>query len=413
MADGSSRSGSTDTASVLSTAQKLATALANAKQEREVLENAAKEFVGLFNSDFAAMLIAQPDGSGLVAGEFPPNSKLGGLEMSPDVRLISEHCARGLTTMVENISTSGLLSHRARETFLQAKLNSMALFPMGERDGRWIGAVILGMKGPLQLNITQTDTASALAKQLGGLVLAARQAERTHLQVAQFTELLRLSEQMAQVESEDDLAYQVASVIPSILPVKQFLVLRGNPYGPTLNLVSRWENGRAMRVNREQPVSVNTAGTLLGALSYTEALVAIPDFTAAQPPVSGLLQVPTRSGLAATLRLGEEAIGAIVAESDEPYRYSEADRAIFNQLVTQMNVAIGRLNAAFSLMRSANSSNAVNMVSDRMQGETSAQGVLNSGTLAAQQVLRARRVSVQLGNPNLGENGLNAEGMGE
>lgn len=413
MADGTSRSGSTDTALVLSTAQRLAAGLATAKREREVLENAAKEFAGLFNTDFAAMLIAQPDGSGLIVGEFPPQSKLDGLEMSPDVRLISDHCAAGLTTMVENISTSGLLSHRARETLLQAKLNSMALLPMGERDGRWIGAVILGMKGPLNLNITQTDTAGALAKQLGGLVLAARQAERTTLQVAQFTELLHLSEQMAEVESEDDLAYQVATIIPSILPVKQFLVLRGNPYGQLLNLVSRWENGRAMRVNREQPVSVNTAGTLLAALNHTESLVSIPDFAAAQPPIAGLLQLPTRSGLAAVLRIGDEAIGAIAAESDEPYRYGEADRAIFNQLVTQMNVAIGRLNAAFTLMRSANSSNAVNLVSDRMQGETSAQGVLNNGTLAAQQVLRARRVSIQLGNPNLGENGFSAEGMGE
>lgn len=408
MADqGTSRSGSTDTVAVLTAAQKLAAGLAVAKRERDLLESAAREFLQLFRTDYAGMLIAQPDGFGRVVGEYPAMAKLDGLSLSPDVRLISEHCAKNLLTMVDSVSGSVLLSQKARESILQAKLNSLVLLPMGSQQGRWLGAVILGFNHDLTLSSGAVETAASLAQQLGGLVITARQIERTNRQVEQFSALLALTEHMGHIESEDDLAYEIAKVIPSILPVKQFAVLRGSPYGRTLDLAARWENGHAQKIHRDQPVLIDTTNTILSLLNDGDAIIDVTDFSESKPPLQGMLQVPTSSGLASVLRLGREAIGAIVVEAENANSYQDTDKIIFTQLVAQMNNAFTRLNASFGLMRAATGSNAVNTVSEKMQGETSAQGVLNSGTLATLRVLNAKRVSIQLGGADTLTDGTN------
>lgn len=407
MADiSSSRSGSPDLLTVLTSSQKLAAGLATAKRERDLLENAAKEFAQLFRADYAGMLMAHPDGSGQIDGEYPTNSKLSNLTLSPDVRLISEHCSRGLVTTVDSVSATNLLSQKARETILQAELQSMALLPLGQNGGRWIGSVMLGFKHDLTLSAGAFDTATALAQQVGGLVSTARQIERTQRQTEQFKALLSLTERMGHVETQEDLAYEVAQAIPALLPVTQFAILFGDLAAPSLSLYARWENGFAQRVRPEQPVSVDTAKTLLSLLA-SESDVLVADFAARQPPVQGILQVQTRSGMASTLDVGEAPIGALLIESDHLDAYSEADQTIFNQLAVQMNVALTRLNASFGLMRAASSSNAVNQVSEQMQGEASSIGVLNSAALATFRVLGARRVSIKLGNPFNTLNGVN------
>jgi len=398
---GTSRSVSIDALAALSTAQRLAAGVATVKRERELLENAAKEFTHLFPSDYTGMLMAQPDGSGCITGEYPSSAILDGLVMSPDVRLIAERCATGQIGIVESISSSDLLSQKAREAFSQAKLSALALLPMGDHNGRWIGAVMLGFNREMALDISAVDAGAVLAQQLGGLVLGVRQVERTRRQVDQFTSLLSLSQVIGRIEAEDDLGYEVAKVISSVLPITQFAVLRGLPSTPTLELIARWEGGHAQKIQPEQPVSVDVSKTLISLLAQSDdGLVDVPDFSTIKPPLEGLLQMANHSGLAALLRVAGETIGMVMVESDHIFAYNDADKVIFNQLVALMNVALTRVNVSFGLMRSAASSNAVNTVSQYIQGETSAHGVLRGGAIATLKALNAVRVSIRLGNPH-------------
>ncbi len=404
---GTSRSGSVDALAALATAQRLAAGVVTIRYERELLENAAKEFAQLFRADYVGMLMSERDGSGRIIGEHPASTQLDGLVMSPDVRLISEKVAKVQIAVLENISDSVLLSQKARESLLQAKLNALTTLPMGDQDGRWIGAIVLGFQSELALDVATIDTAMMLARQVGSYVLGVRQVERTSQQVAQFTALLTLSQTLASIENEKDLGYEVAKVIPSLLSLTQFTVLRGDPRAQSLELTARWETGTAQKTQQEQPVSVNVTGTLISQIGQTDDTVDIPDFSAEKPAIQGLFQMPTHSGLAAPLRAGERQIGAIVIESDHIFAYNEADKVIFNQLVMQMNGALTRMNASTDMMRSATSSNAVNTVSQQIQGETSAQGVLRGGTLATLNALKAVRVSTRLGNPDTNLNGSN------
>jgi|GEM_PF-1841055 len=404
---GTSRSVSVNVLAALTTAQKLIAGVITVKNERELLENAAKEFAQLLRVDYTGMLMSQTDGSARVTGEYPLSAQLEGLIMSPDVRLISEKCVSGQIAMLENIADSGLLSQKAREAFSQAKLKALALLPMGDQNGRWIGAVMLGFIDELTLDINTVDTVSVLARQVGSLVLGVRQVERTGKQVSQLTTLLTLSQVLGGVENEQDLGYEVAKTIATVLPLTQFAMLRGDPHTQTLKLVARWASGGPQKIQPDQPVSLNVGQTLISLIGQTDELVDVPDFSAATPPLQGLLQMANHSGLAAPLRVGEDQVGVVVVESDDIFAYNEADKLVFSQLVAQMNVTLTRLNTSFVLMRSATSSNAVNTVSQQMQSETSAQGVLRGGTLATLHALNATRVSVRLGKPNADANGGN------
>lgn len=382
----------------LQAAQRLTAGLAATAQERDLLAQAARTFAEMFEGDYAAILISRDDGGGVFDAEYPA-AKLEGVAVAADALLVSDYANRGMLASVSAIEGTPLLPADVRAALQRAGLRSAMLFPMGSADDRWMGMVVLAFKRDLALPVEAVDSLSVLALQVGGLVQGMRQVTRTQRQARQLNTLLTLSQAMGRTETEEELGYEIAKQVADVLPVSQFVMLRGSPTAESLWLVGRWEGGKAQRVRADQPITVPVAQTLVSRIQGLSMMVDVSDFGAHSPAWLGLFGAPSRSGLAAPLIVGDEQVGALVVESDRPYTYTDADRLVFTQLVAQTNSALTRLRATFGLQRTVEGTAIVNSVTQRIQGETTSVGIINNGTLATLQVLNARRVTTKLGNP--------------
>ncbi|MCU0464698.1 MAG: hypothetical protein MUF38_09025 [Anaerolineae bacterium] len=383
----------------LQAAQRLTAGLAATAQERDLLAQAARTFAEMFEGDYAAILISREDGGGVFNAEYPATPKLEGMTVPPDAALVADYASRGMLASVSAIEGSPLLPADVRGALQRAGLRSAMLFPMGSTDDRWMGMVVLAFKRDLALPVEAVDSLSVLALQVGGLVQGMRQVARTQRQARQLNSLLTLSQAMGRTETEEELGYEIAKQITDVLPVSQFVMLRGSPTAESLALIGRWEGGKAQRVRADQPITVPVTQTLVSRIQGLSMMVDVSDFGAHSPAWQGLFGLPSRSGLAAPLIVGDEQIGALVVESDRPYTYTDAERMVFNQLVAQTNTALTRLRATFGLQRTVEGAAIVNSVTQRIQGETTSVGIITNGTLATLQVLNARRVTTKLGNP--------------
>lgn len=383
----------------LQAAQRLTAGLAATAQERDLLAQAARTFAEMFEGDYAAILISRDDGGGVFDAEYPAATKLEGVAVPADALLISDYANRGMLASVSAIEGSPLLPADVRAALQRAGMRSAMLFPMGSADDRWMGMVVLAFKRDLALPVEAVDSLSVLALQVGGLVQGMRQVARTQRQARQLNALLTLSQAMGRTETEEELGYEIAKQVADVLPVSQFVMLRGSPTADSLSLVGRWEGGKAQRVRADQPITVPVAQTLVSRIQGLSMMVDVSDFGAHSPAWQGLFGASSRSGLAAPLIVGDEQVGALVVESNRPYTYTDADRLVFTQLVAQTNSALTRLRATFGLQRTVEGTAIVNSVTQRIQGETTSLGIVNNGTLATLQVLNARRVTTKLGNP--------------
>ncbi len=229
--------------------------------------------------------------------------------------------------------------------------------------------------------------------------MAEQEVTRLQQQLKQLSALLALGQALGQVEDEAQMGHELARAMVNILPVTQWVLLRGDNYKETMPLMARWENGQLQIVPRAQSVIVEVSNTLASRIGRDGGLASLADYNVAKPKVRGVFGAAMQSGLAAPLIVGGEAVAALVVETTRTDAYDSIDLGVFSQLVAQLNNTLTRLSASFGMQRMAMTSTIVNSVSQRIQGETSTRGVLNSGALAALRALNAKRVSVRLGAP--------------
>jgi transcriptional regulator with GAF, ATPase, and Fis domain len=225
------------------------------------------------------------------------------------------------------------------------------------------------------------------------------QPTRAQRHIAQLNALLTLSQALAQAEDEPRLGYEMAKHIESILPVSQLVMLKGSRAAHSMELLVRWESGMPHSIRRDQAVQVDTDQTLVQRIGLLEQVAFSNDFALANPPVRGLLGAPSKSGMAAVLHVGGEPVGVLVIEAAQPDAYDDTDQSVFDQVVMQAEQALTRLQVEFGMQRMALTTSIVNSVGQRIQGETSALGVVNNGALATLRALNAKRVVIKLGTP--------------
>jgi GAF domain-containing protein len=222
-------------------------------------------------------------------------------------------------------------------------------------------------------------------------------AERLGLQARQFQAIAAFGQAVQSTLDVEVLLESILRETPNILEADHLSVLMIDRKRGSLAAVAVFE-GEVYRISVDDPLPIEMAGTVIEQAWMTRAQVQIDDL-AAEDGLRHGLRDDLRTVLIVPLISRGAVLGLIGIGAKAPNAYTETDVAIFQQIVSQVSVAMENADAYSQSQRLAQTKAAANEISSRLQQQVDLDRLLDLTMNELGRALGARRARLRLGTP--------------
>lgn len=392
--------------SVLETVNDLAASISQTQNEDDLLTHSAEAIVKALGIDHCGITILEPSGQfAVVKAEYPKQGVIGAKLDASNNPLWDEMRSNGFRpVIVEKAQEDSRVESTTRKIFEEMGLHSIAILPI-VTDNRIIGGV--GLDVYVQDRpITQAmvDIAQTIVAQINVglqnirlLTDAQRRAEQLQ-RITGFSQSVQATLDLATIFNI------VLSESTQMLPLTQMSIALYDPARQELRTV-------AQHIDDSNNVNL-TDGDIIPMTGHVATVweswtpLHIPDLRS----VGDLdPSVTVRSWLMAPILARGRVLGIASAGYVRPYAYSETDVALFNQMISQLAVAIENAEAYRQSQRLAKNESLVNDISIQLQRQIDIHSMLDVTVNELGKVLGAKRARIRLGTNAPDDNGSEAK----
>ncbi len=381
---------------VLQTLNRLSTGISSFQTEKELLDYAAQNLVTALNIDHVGLvLFAANQDVGTVVSEYPRHGAIGmqlDLRSSTMIRALREAVDRPV--VIQSIETDPVIEPETRVILRKLGVVSMAVLPLRIND-QLIGSVGLDIyERARPFSNEVLETAQTMISQFSiGLqnlrLLGDAQRRADQLQrIALFGQSVQ-----ATLNLETILNIMLTESTQMITMDRMSVALYDTRQG-RLRVVAQYEDEKTS-VDLLNGALISMTGTFVGQVWETQETLAIAD-TQTLSGVRRMQDVSMRSLLIAPIRSRGRLLGTVTVGCLRANAYSDADKAIFLQMINQLAVAIENADAYTQSQRVAKNEALINEIATHLQQRTSIEDMLQVAVGELGRALGARRARVRL-----------------
>lgn len=377
---------------VLQSLNRLATGISSFQTERQLLDYITREMQETLAVDHVGVVLAMGDGeTGMVVSEAPNQGSIGvtmELLLSPLVKTAIEQPNEPV--IVQNVETDPRLGAQARAALRGIGTEAVMVIPLFVY-GSFIGSIGFDLyeRGRTftqdMIEVAQTMT-SQLAIGLQNVRLfteTQRRAEQMQ-SVAQFGQILQSS-----LDAETVIR-ALLTQSTAIIPFDQMSVALYDEAAKALRVVGLSEDG-AVQVLMGRGALLSVADTSAGQV-WTSGTTAYSSVPGGANGLGG-------SAIIAPIRSRDRRLGTVMIVANGMVAYSETDKAIFQQVVNLLAVALENAAAFSRSQQTARSEALVNEVTARFQQFTDIETLTTTAVRDLGRALGARMARVRLTTP--------------
>jgi GAF domain-containing protein len=255
------------------------------------------------------------------------------------------------------------------------------------------------------------ELANAVAERLGAHIESLRQFDQTQSALAQSEKLFEASRALTQAQDLQELTASTASLLG--IPQINRAVLATFNYDPennidSLDVLANWWNGTGQEVTA---VGTHYPLEVIRAMSFfvSPTPVFFNDTFTDPRADETTLQLAKRLNLRAVAVLplysGTRQIGALILEAEEPHTFTNEETRLFSALAPQIATVLENRRQFEQAQKQAKRESTLNTISQKIQGATSVEAVLQIAARELGHALGAPMTIAQLGMKEPGNDG--------
>lgn len=379
---------------VLQLLNRVATGISSFQTEKMLLDNVVSEMQQGMGVDHIGVVLIQRDGrTGVLTSEAPDTKSIGvNFDMRENPMIASLLDDPSKPVVVQDVETDPMVNPDVRAALRGINVTGIMILPLYVY-GRFIGTIGFDMyeRGRTfsadVIELAQTMTTQlAIGLQNIRLFSEAQQRAEQMQRVAALGQALQ-----ATLETEPVLRVMLNSGT-NIIPTEQLSIALYDDVSGLLRLVGRYEDGDAEIDLAEGPLL--SLDTHAGQVWSSGTMMSLGDTV--QPNTK---DGRTSSVMIAPIRTRDHRIGTVSVSTSGLNIYSEPDKAMFQQMVNLLAVALENSAAYARSQRVARSEALVNEVTARFQQFSDVEGLVNTAVSELGKALGAKRARVRLTDP--------------
>jgi GAF domain-containing protein len=380
----------------LQTVNQLATGISSFTSERALLDYAVENLVAANGVDHVGLMLFDADGEwGTVVAEYPAqgalNSKLE-VRSNPTILALQQDPERPV--VIQSVQTDPMLPPHTREVLRGIGIEALMVMPIRIHN-RLVGTIGFDIYeqgksiSPSMIELAQTMTAQLSIAIQNIRLFADTQRRAEQLQhIAAFGQSIQ-----ATLDLELILNLLLTETRRTITADRISVALFDAAQGQ-LRIAAQYEDDKTYVDLTGGPL-ISVSGTFVGQVWETQEMLIIPD-TQRSTGIRRMQDVSVRSVMILPIRSRGRLIGTVNVGSLQPDVYSEADVAVFQQMVSQLAAAIENSEAFAQSQRVAQNETLVNAIAAQFQAQTDVQAMMNTAISELGRAIGARRGRVRL-----------------
>ncbi|MDX2163528.1 MAG: GAF domain-containing protein [bacterium] len=379
----------------------LSTSIAAIKAEDELLNRGLRLVIETLGADHGGLMLMDPAFSvGTVVAEYPALGTLGQeipVATNPMAQMMREDPYRSL--VLADVETDSRIPEQLRQFLVNhAGIRGMVILPLQATD-TLIGSIGLDMyeKGRTFTD-DQLQTAITMAAQIAIALQNVRLLNDSNRRAAQLQRVAEFGQSLQASLQQEEILDLMAGFTMQMLAVDTLVIGLYDPLRGALRIVTQRRSA-----SDTQPISstIPLSGTLPGRAWDTGQTVVVGDLLNER----GLPALPhsplnTRSALIVPIMSRSQPTGLVIATSSQANVYNPTDVAIFEQMVTQLNVALENSQAFRKSQQTAQYEALINVISAQLQQYTALDDMLQVTLRELGKALGARRARARFSTPS-------------
>ncbi|HEX2906474.1 MAG TPA: GAF domain-containing protein, partial [Phototrophicaceae bacterium] len=382
---------------LLQTINQLTLTISSATDEKNLLDKSCRLMVETTNVDHCSIALLIPaETATQVVSEYPTRGTLGVYYPFGDNPLYEEMRHNRQPIVVTNMEQENRLPAASRHLFERLGVQSFWILPLTIQD-KMIGSIGLNNYTPGKIITPEmVETTQSIAVQIGlGLQNIRLLADAQH----RATQLQRITTFSQSAQATVDLP----TILEKMLAETALMLSHDQM---SISLYDWARNG--LRTVAERVKNVNRVNLVDGEMIPISGHIAqvwddhellhIPDTHQQHESVDPNSQM--RSWLVAPILTRDGAIGIVSVGNIHPYAYGQTDVALFEQMVTQLAVALENATAYTQSQRMVRNESLLNMISSQLQSQMSIETLMDAAVTELGRALGARQARIRLGKPD-------------
>jgi len=381
---------------VLQGLNRLSTGISSFQTEKELLDYAAESLVNALGVDHIGIAIFKPsDDQGRVVSEYPAHGALNAkVETRNSVMIDALREAPNQPYIIPNVATSPVLELETRSTLRKvgvAALMVIALRVAGEIIGS-VGFDFYDTKHPFTQDMI--ETAQTMVAQLAVGIQNIRLLSDAERRAEQLQRVATFGQAVQATLKLDTILSIVLGESRAMIPLDRMSIALYDTRQGKLRVVGQYEDDKSS-VDVQNGAFISMTGTFVGQVWETQDMLVIAD-THNISNVSRAQDLTMRSVMVAPIRSRGRMIGTVSVGCFAPYSYTETDKAIYQQMINQLAVAIENAEAFTQSQRVAQNEALINEIATHFQEHSDIQDMLQIAVDELGRALSARRARVRL-----------------
>ena len=303
--------------------------------------------------------------------------------------------------IIRDVGGNPLIEPETRPVLQSMGVLSMMVMPL-QISGEIVGTVGFDLFQPSQQFTPELiDTAATMLAQVAIGLQNIRLLSEAERRAEQLQRITLFGQSVQATLNLDTILDILLNEIPQLIPMQHIDVALASARRGSLRSVARYADGRGT-VDLANAALVALDGTFVGQVWQTQELLAIAD-TQALPVSPDRLRSGVRSLLIAPIRSRGRVLGVVTIGSTLPYRYTETDQAIFQQMINQLAVALENAQAFEQSQRATKNEALINDISTQFQRRSAVEDMLEVAISELGVALGARRGRIRLTTRTDGE----------
>jgi len=378
---------------VLETINELANSLTNAPDEKTLLDQTCTALVNALGINHASISLMDESKQFVsIVSEYPDMSSVG-IQIPADSPLQVE-LRRNLQPITVNLADSGL-----HENTEKMGIKKLLLLPLLDTQGDYLGTVGLDIfDTKFVIDTNMIDIARTITAQIGVSVQNIRLLRDSQKQAQQFQQIAALGQLLQSTLEIDDILKIALTSMTRIVSADQISVIMFDAAQNRLQVIAS-RDGDTLWVDRAgKAVEIN--GTTAGRVWRTGEGVRIGDLTK-ETSLRHTSREDVISVMAQPIFARGVVLGLVEIASHRREAYDATTAAIFQQLVSQLSVALENADAYGQSQRVAKSKALINDISSQLQRQVELEQMLDVTMSELGKALGARRARIRLTTPAL------------
>ncbi|MBC7871718.1 MAG: GAF domain-containing protein [Chitinophagaceae bacterium] len=384
---------------VLQTINQLATSLTSAKDEQTLLDQTCQALVNALRIGHASIaLMDDARQSAFVISEYPDMAAVG-MEISPDNKLQAELRREMRPIVVNTANPDPRLQQNLLATLEKMGIVKLVLLPLVDARGEYIGTVTLDIFDEnFQIDPNTLDIARTITAQIGVSLQNIRLLGDSQKQAQQFQQIAALGQLLQSTLEIDDILKIALTSITRIVSADHISVIMFDAAQNRLQAIAS-RDGDILWVDRSgKAVEIN--GTTAGRVWRTGEGLRIGDLQK-ESQLRHTSREDVFSVMAQPIFARGVVLGLVEIASHLRDVYDATTAAIFQQLVSQLSVALENADAYGQSQRVAKSKALINDISSQLQRQVELEQMLDVTMSELGKALGARRARIRLSTPAL------------